>query len=153
MQSVTSWMNRRSRCCFQINLIDKDLPELVLEKWKNNCSDDFDLNVRVLNVLQWLDKLLTDNSIPYMVIKGTSAAVLYPRPILRTQGNIDVLNSPDHLLGAIRVLNGADCKGTHKPDKIPRRRYAYKRDKVLIEVHTCHFKYPRGREDSGSVVL
>lgn len=125
---------------FSDYLIDKDLPDSVVETWKNNCFDDFDFTIRLLNVLQWLDDLFTDNKIPYMVIKGVSAASLYPRPILRTQGDIDILIAPDHLADAIRILNEADCEGNHRLKGIDRssvnRDYAYKKREVLIELHT-----------------
>ena len=125
---------------FSDYLIDKNLPDSVYEKWKSSCFDDFDFNIRVLDALQWLDELLTDNKIPYMVIKGTCAAMLYPRPILRAQGDIDILISPHYLADAIRVLNDADCTGGNKLEGTGRsslsRHYAYTKNKVLIEVHT-----------------
>ena len=125
---------------FSDYLIDKNLPDSVYEKWKSGCFDDFDFNIRVLDALQWLDELLTDNNIPYIVIKGTCAAMLYPRPILRTQGDIDILITTHYLADAIRVLNEADCIGENKLEGTGRsslsRHYAYTKNKVLIEVHT-----------------
>lgn len=151
---------------FSDYLINKDIPEPVIEAWKSDCFDDFDFNIRALDVLQWLDDLFTEHCIPYMVLKGTSAAVLYPRPILRTQGDIDILVAPKHIAEALRVLDEADCEGTHlselpgentvhsnhsvppagksedgkkrkeKHKALPGRHYAYNKDRVYIEVHT-----------------
>lgn len=151
---------------FSDYLINKDIPESVIEAWKSNCFDDFDFNIRALDVLQWLDDLFAEHGIPYMVLKGTSAAVLYPRPVLRTQGDIDILVAPKHIAETLWVLDQADCEGTHlselpggntvrvdrsaspsgkvedgnkrreKHKLKPDRHYAYRKDRVYIEVHT-----------------
>lgn len=43
-----------------------------------------------------LHNLLTQNSIPYVILKGVASASYYPNPILRTMGDVDFLiNSAD----------------------------------------------------------
>ncbi len=44
-----------------------------------------------------LVKLLNDNTIPFVILKGTAASIYYPKPLLRTFGDIDFYVSEEHV--------------------------------------------------------
>jgi len=120
---------------FSDYLISQNLPSDVRERWIGKCVDKFEINIRILYVLEWLNELLNRHHIPYMVIKGFSASLLYPRPILRNQGDIDVIVPSEFYKRAIRLLNQADCDGEYLEIESSRE-CAYKKDDIYIEIHS-----------------
>ena len=53
-------------------------------------------NLNVGNAQVRLTTLLREQNIPHLIIKGEASAHYYPKPQLRTLGDIDFLVSPDH---------------------------------------------------------
>ena len=66
-----------------------------------------------------LHELLTENGIPYVILKGAASASYYPTPILRTMGDVDFLVKERDLKRAGELLEGigfqpeADTGGVH----------------------------------------
>ena len=129
---------------FSDYLIHKRLPAVILDRWKTECLGRYEYNIHVLNVHDWLDRLFTEKGIPYVVIKGFSAAFLYRRPLLRNQGDIDIIVPPDFFADAIKTLDEADCISMHpglkklsdnENQELSPRHYTYKKNLVEIEVH------------------
>ncbi|MBQ4120203.1 MAG: nucleotidyltransferase family protein [Clostridia bacterium] len=48
-------------------------------------------NVKVTEEHKWLHKLLSQNKIEYVFLKGCASARFYPDPLLRTMGDVDLL--------------------------------------------------------------
>ncbi len=77
---AAKWLESRKLC-------DKELQS----DWKKAC---FDLQMRGLRLMaaqEALVKLFENNNIPFVIIKGSAAAYLYPSPFHRAMGDIDVL--------------------------------------------------------------
>lgn len=51
-----------------------------------------------------LHDLLTENSIPYVILKGVASASYYPNPILRTMGDVDFLVDSADILRTTSLL-------------------------------------------------
>ena len=120
---------------FSDYLIHRDLDEQELERWRRTCFGSFRMNLDILSVQQWLNDVLTENSIPFMVVKGAAAAVLYPRPILRAQGDIDLVIAPDRFHEGLETLVRAGCVRTGDEEEDSRHINLLK-DGVVIELHS-----------------
>lgn len=76
------------------------------------------------------------NNIPAVVLKGTSAAKYYPKPQLRTMGDIDLLVKPNNYDDAICVLStlgSIETTSDFERGKGRHRSFLYKN--ILIELH------------------
>lgn len=88
-----------------------------------------------------LHELLTENGIPYVILKGCASASYYPDPILRTMGDVDFLVKPEdfdragELLENIGFTPEEDRGGIH---------VAYHRDAFTWEMHRSVNGIPSG---------
>lgn len=81
-----------------------------------------------------LIKLLEENSIPAVIIKGAAASMYYPHPTLRSMGDVDVL------VKRIDVDKATDLLTTNGYNLIHEMRedyhhYNYSKDSISIELH------------------
>ena len=89
-------------------------------------------NNRVLNDHSELHKLLTENGVPCVILKGAASAAYYPDPILRTMGDVDFLIKPEDmdkvrtLLLAEGFTMQGENHGFHR---------AFKKGKTHLEAH------------------
>lgn len=49
-------------------------------------------------------QLMTDNNIPYVILKGVSSAAYYPTPLLRSMGDVDILVREDDIKRASELI-------------------------------------------------
>lgn len=83
-------------------------------------------------VITDLDNLLSKNEVKHIFFKGTEIKELYPIPELRAMGDIDILiaqNDRDKVK-ALLTQNGYALENANGPV------YDYRKDNVLIEMHT-----------------
>lgn len=83
-------------------------------------------------------KLLKENNIPVAILKGSSAAINYKNPSVRTMGDIDLLVSPQNQIAAVKILQ-ANGYGEVKDQNHPCHMTLYN-GKIAVEVH----KEPNG---------
>lgn len=76
-----------------------------------------------------LHKLLTENRVPYVILKGMASAAYYPEPLLRAMGDVDFLVAPDQVEAVDALL----------------RNNGYEKDEGA-EKHIFHWEYRRGKE-------
>ena len=79
-------------------------PESQQTEWKGRVSQITAHFVRILHSQKQLYRLLKDNGIPMVVLKGTAAAIYYPNPAQRTMGDIDYLVPLTHFDKAKELL-------------------------------------------------
>ena len=65
------------------------LPGNKPAEWKEAADRVFAFNMRLLFEQSELVRLCREHAIPLVIIKGAAAAIYYPKPILRTLGDID----------------------------------------------------------------
>lgn len=53
---------------------------------------------------EYLHKLMTENGIPYCIIKGAASSFRYPDPLLRTMGDVDFYVTPEHIDAAREIF-------------------------------------------------
>ena len=79
-----------------------------------------------------LVKLFKDNKIPFVILKGTAAAIYYPSPFLRTYGDIDLYITEKELVFANDVL----INNGYESVKNEERHHEYIKNGMIIELHT-----------------
>lgn len=62
------------------------------------------INMQVSYEHTELHDLLTENSIPYVILKGVASASYYPNPVLRTMGDVDFLIDSANFLRVASLL-------------------------------------------------
>lgn len=74
-------------------------------------------NIRVEYAHNEVHRILSDNNIPYVILKGVASASYYKEPMLRMMGDVDVLVRPedisktDKLLRSIGFVTSDDISG------------------------------------------
>ena len=108
-------------------------PAKVQKEWKARASAGTAHFVRILHYQEQLYKLLKENDIPMVILKGTAAAIYYPNPAQRSMGDIDFLVPPEHFDGAKELLvqNGYTVEDD---PRYPRHIHVYK-DNISFEQH------------------
>ncbi len=89
--------------------------------------------VRILHSQSALCALLEQNGIPFVILKGTAAAIYYPDPSQRTMGDIDYLVQQTHFDQATAVLKANEYQVVDDP-RMPRHIHVY-RDGISFEQH------------------
>ena len=74
-----------------------DVPQDLREDVKRYVMAAMLKDVRVHAQHTLVHDLLTQHSIPYVVLKGVSSAIYYPNPLTRAMGDVDFYVSKEHL--------------------------------------------------------
>ena len=89
------------------------------KKWSKRSNEIVAANMAISYEHTELHDLLTENGIPYVILKGAASASYYPTPILRTMGDVDFLvkeqdlKRTGELLERIGFQPEADTGGVH----------------------------------------
>lgn len=108
-------------------------PEDVRKRWSGKAGLVTVNFVRILHCQEQLYKLLQENGIPMIVLKGTAAAIYYPNPSQRTMGDIDYLVPMEHFDAALTLLAENGYRIADDP-KHSRHVHVYK-DGISLEQH------------------
>lgn len=109
------------------------LPDAVKQQWEQTCLRIAGNNARVEWEHSELHKLMSENNIPYVVMKGCVSAAYYPDPSARTLGDVDFLVAPADLKRAATILEKAGF--SEHPDADDRIHIAYHRARSIWEMH------------------
>lgn len=108
------------------------LPEELRTRWKEKALRQFSFNCRLLSVQAELEELL--EGLPHAVLKGSAAAVSYPRPLLRTMGDIDLIVRPENVEEACdRLVRGGFTRESSSEGS---RVCPLRKENVLLELHS-----------------
>lgn len=89
-------------------------------------------NIQRMWEQEQLSKTLED--IPYLIIKGSCAAINYPDPMRRTLGDIDIIVAPQYFDKAYGALEAAGYV-PKEPVDADVRHIHFRRNGILIELH------------------
>ena len=108
-----------------------ETPAAIRSKWDKLALAQLANNIRYWKAQDDLHQLLTENGIPYVILKGAAAAMLYPDPLSRAMGDIDFLVAPEYLEQATTLLEKSGYRQHHEGE----RHIVYDKDHVLFELH------------------
>lgn len=113
------------------------IPEELKKTWSNECLQVMTNGLRLRAEQEDFLRILEAAEIPYVILKGTAAALYYPNPFLRGMGDVDVY-VPDKYhseLTEIITENGyvpMDDKEDYKRHK------QFEKNTVEFEVHRSY---------------
>ena len=88
-----------------------------------------------------LHRLMSENGIPYCMLKGVASAHYYQNPLMRNMGDVDFYVHPDDLEKAESILLS---KGFQRKDGNHDYHIAYSKGKAKIEMHYKPISSPGG---------
>ena len=101
------------------------------EDWLESAYQSRASFLKILYEQTELIKLLNDSNISYVIIKGTAAAMYYPKPTHRTMGDIDFVVKPDDYSKACELLKNNGYRFSYTND----RHAEYEKHGVAFELH------------------
>lgn len=98
------------------------------------CFQNVARNMQLLNEQQNVVDLFERHTIPFVILKGASAAIYYPHPEYRTMGDIDIIVKPEDFERAVKLLDiNYQCNQTLEDN--PRHIGFTGKTGIEIEVH------------------
>lgn len=88
----------------QFALRHKSVADAQLAEWKKIILMQVLFNEKLMYCQNEIIEAFERENIRYAILKGTSVCVFYPEPVLRTQGDIDMLIRPEDFAKAHSVL-------------------------------------------------
>lgn len=128
------------------DLIDRlDMPEEIRESWRRKYMGQVYQGYRNVAEQDALAALFAEHDIVYVVLKGSAAAVYYPKPEYRSMGDIDVIVAERDYDRALALLRENGYK--EKNAEAGGRDRTFKRYGVLFEIHH-RFSYGDHQRDT-----
>ena len=108
--------------------------EALRSEWLRGCMRQQVRWIQIMSAQERLLRVLAENQIECVIIKGAAAAIYYPQPSLRAMGDIDFLVKREDYERAARVLeeNGYEQEHGHN---FSHHHYGYRKDDVSFELH------------------
>lgn len=108
-----------------------NLPQELMAEWRSVILQQISFYVRYHYVQEHLPL-----DVPYVVLKGTSAAQYYPHPEYRTMGDIDIMTQrEDYERACETMLKNGWCDMTSRSGQERGRHRAFARQGVTVEIH------------------
>ena len=116
-----------------VALVAGAVPAKAAKSWQTPADQSKAYFMRVLYEQTNLTALLSGADIPFIVLKGTAAAIYYPIPCNRTMGDIDILVPEGYFDAAFALLqeNGYEFRRDFGDD----RDYSFSKSGVIFELH------------------
>ena len=92
-------------------------------------------NIRVEYAHNEIHRVLSDNNIPYVILKGVASASYYKEPMLRMMGDVDVLVRPEDIAKADKLLNSIGFVTTDNIDGDDMHIGYKRKDGISCELH------------------
>lgn len=127
------------------DLIDMlDMPQEIRDGWHRKHMGQVYQGYRNVAEQDALADLFAAHGIAYVIVKGTAAAMYYPRPEYRSMGDVDVIVAEKDYAAAQALLRAQGYE--EKSKGAQSRDCAYKRYGVDFEVHQ-RFSYGHAERD------
>ena len=116
-----------------VALVHNAVPKEKKAAWKLSAMQSTAHFLRALYEQTEIVSILKDAKIPFVIIKGTSAAIYYPNPSTRTMGDVDILVTEEHFDKAFSLLQ--DNGYIFQQDYGNKRDYSFTKGNVIFELH------------------
>lgn len=131
-------------CSFCYFCVDKTcVPEEVRTKWEQVAYHESAPSFQVINAHARICKLLEENGIPTVCIKGYASAFYYPHPHLRTMGDVDFYVEEPYQAKARALLL---ANGFEEVDRKRHHDWLYRKSGISYELHFAISGVPHGKE-------
>lgn len=90
--------------------------------------------IKLMQEQENLIQLMKQNYINMVILKGTAAAIYYPKPEVRSMGDIDFFVNPKDFQKACKIMIENGYRSVHEKQTSPHH-IAFKKNKVTFEVH------------------
>lgn len=90
--------------------------------------------VKLMHEQELLIQLMRKNNINMVILKGAAAAIYYPRPDLRTMGDIDFLVNPKEFQKAYHILLENGYQLAYPEDATPHH-ITLRKNNIVFEIH------------------
>ena len=120
----------RAQCV--VPLVTSYVPSEYRDKWLEVSNQSKVHYLQMLYEQSSLVNLMNKNDIPFVILKGTAAAIYYPVPSLRTYGDIDFLVPEEHFELSAKLLEKNDYSYFYEND----RHYEYMKNGIEFELHS-----------------
>lgn len=108
------------------------LTESVQDLWEKDIYSQIAYNVKCINVQNSLPI-----KVPYVILKGTSAAKYYPYPRYRTMGDIDIMTRrEDYETTCTMLIEGGFSENLSVHMSEFGRHRSFKKNGIIVEVHS-----------------
>ncbi|MBR4502317.1 MAG: nucleotidyltransferase family protein [Clostridia bacterium] len=107
------------------------LPEKLFQEWESMIYQQIAYNANCRHVQKDLPV-----KVPFVILKGTSAAKYYPNPVLRTLGDIDIIPRREDFETAYEELLNAG----YRIEKELGRETCFVKDGIMVELHRSFAK-------------
>lgn len=138
-EDIYSFYSRHAIASLAVDLL-KYIPDdysNLNQTWKNTIYYNTCNYYRLLNSQTEILKHFQEKEISVVVLKGTSVAKYYPKPQLRTLGDIDLLVKPEDYERAIDCLIQSECHIISCQSKIETRRHiSFYCGGISVELHS-----------------
>ncbi len=110
------------------------MPDDLRKIWQTEIYQQISYNVNYRH-----EQATLPVSVPYVILKGTSAAQYYPNPLYRTMGDIDIMpRREDFEMACEQLLQNGFREITDDIEKARGRHRQFHRDELLVEVHAYY---------------
>ena len=107
------------------------MPKELRENWKTNVLQNVATYLKIKYTEQHLPL-----TVPYVILKGSSAAQYYPFPEFRTEGDIDLMTREEDYCSACDMFLQAGWKEVTEGDEIQRGRHrSFRSNGIIVELH------------------
>lgn len=116
------------------------LPDSQLHAaWMKSCTRQQMNWIRVMVGQNHLLKLLEENHIPCVILKGAAASAAYPHPSLRAAGDVDILVKRCDFYRAAEIMENDGYVSTENPNLSDKQmiqyHWGYNKDNIHFELH------------------
>lgn len=115
-----------------VKALPDDIPSSIKNKWETLALYQLANTLRYWTAQDKLHQLLTQNNIPYVILKGAAAAMLYPNSFSRAMGDIDFLVPHEYFERTKTLLTENGYKIGHEGSD---RHIAYSKNGISFELH------------------
>ena len=110
------------------------MPEELKKIWRKECFQVIASGIRLRNAQEDFLQILEAGNIPYVILKGTAAAMYYPNPMLREMGDVDVY-VPERFHEKVRELLLKESYQQQEGNEHYKRHSNFSKDGIEYELH------------------